>query len=382
MKKAQLLSVVFSLIMFTGLSAGMAVVYAESDDGNHDFDDRLEHFCEMTDLEKEQLFKDHSRLIQFEERLTKYCDLDEDEREDLIDEFIEEQFANYKENDDWDMDDILDKYCEMSAEDQTAFLEKYPMTSDHKDKMTEYCSLDESEREAFIEEHKDEYGRVHDYDIKAKLDGFCEMSAEDQTAFLEKYPMASDHKDKMTEYCSLDESEREAFIENHKDTMKGEMSEHKNIMKGEMSMHKDAMKGEMCENEDGMECKMSDHKDSMTSDQKFHLVLKASTLTNEQKNDVRVMHSELRDMKHSLRDKSVDDDTKQDIRDQFMEKAKEFSMTWLSPRHQIAAGIDAQMVECREGFTLVMKTSNTSPLCVKETTAEKLIERGIAITAI
>jgi hypothetical protein len=83
-----------------------------------------------------------------------------------------------------------------------------------------------------------------------------------------------------------------------------------------------------------------------------------------------------------LRDKSVDDDTKQDIRDQFMEKAKEFSMTWLSPRHQIAAGIDAQMVECREGFTLVMKTSNTSPLCVKETTAEKLIERGIAITAI
>jgi aspartate/tyrosine/aromatic aminotransferase len=127
---------------------------------------------------------------------------------------------------------------------------------------------------------------------------------------------------------------------------------------------------------------MSDHKDSMTSDRKSHLVLKASTLTNEQKNDVRAMHSELRDMKHSLRDKSVDDDTKQDIRDQFMEKAKEFSMTWLSPRHQVAAGIDAQMVECREGFALVMKTSNTSPLCVKETTAEKLIERGIAITAI
>ena len=57
-------------------------------------------------------------------------------------------------------------------------------------------------------------------------------------------------------------------------------------------------------------------------------------------------------------------------------------MTWLSPRHQVAAGIDAQMVECREGFTLVMKTSNASPMCVKETTAEKLIERGIAITAI
>jgi C1A family cysteine protease len=94
------------------------------------------------------------------------------------------------------------------------------------------------------------------------------------------------------------------------------------------------------------------------------------------------MHSDLRDMKHSLRDKSIDDVTKQDIRDQFMETAKEFSMTWLSPRHQVSAGIDAQQVECREGFELVMKTSNASPICVKETTAEKLIERGIAISAI
>jgi hypothetical protein len=39
------------------------------------------------------------------------------------------------------------------------------------------------------------------------------------------------------------------------------------------------------------------------------------------------------------------------------------------------------MVECNEAFTLVMKTSNATPMCVKETTAEKLIERGIAITA-
>ena len=52
MKKIQLLSVVFSLIMFTGISAGTAVVYAESEENDHDFDDRLEHFCEMTDSEK------------------------------------------------------------------------------------------------------------------------------------------------------------------------------------------------------------------------------------------------------------------------------------------------------------------------------------------
>jgi hypothetical protein len=125
---------------------------------------------------------------------------------------------------------------------------------------------------------------------------------------------------------------------------------------------------------------ISEHKDSMKEKRKYH-VLKASSLTDEQKNDIKAMHSVLRDMKHSLRDKSVDDSQKQEIRNQFMEMTKEFSMTWLSPRLQVSAGIDAEMVECREGFELVMKTSNASPMCVKETTAEKLVKRGIAILA-
>jgi len=359
MKQAQLLSVVFSLIMFTGVTAGTAVAYAESDDNDHDFDDRLEHFCEMIDSEKEQLFDDHPRLAEFEERLTGYCELDEDEREELIDEFIEEHFPNYEEHDDWDMDDILDRYCEMSDEDKAAFVEKYPMASDHQDKMDEYCSLDESERDAFIEEHKDDY-KKHDYDKREMMDKFCEMSDEDRAAHLEDYNKSEDHLVTMEEYCALDESERDAFIEEHKDDMRDRISDHKDDMKDQIS----------------------DHKDSMSSDRKSHMVLRASTLTDEQKDGVKAMHAELRDFKHSLRDKSISDDDKQEIRNQFMEKAKEFSMTWISPRHQVAAGIDAEMVECREGFALVMKTSNASPICVKETTAEKLIERGIAISAI
>ena len=91
------------------------------------------------------------------------------------------------------------------------------------------------------------------------------------------------------------------------------------------------------------------------------------------------MRLEIKDFKHSLRDKSVNESEKETIREQFMEKTKEFSMTWLTPRHQVAAGIDSEMVECRVGFLLVMKTSNSLPLCVKESTAEKLIIRGIAI---
>ena len=72
MKKAQLLSVVFSLIMFTGLTAGTAVAYAESDDDDHDFEDRLEHYCEMSDPEKNQLFYDHPKLKDFKNQLIKF----------------------------------------------------------------------------------------------------------------------------------------------------------------------------------------------------------------------------------------------------------------------------------------------------------------------
>ena len=375
MKQAQLLSVVFSLIMFTGLSAGTTIAYAESDDSKHDFDDRLEYFCEMTDDEKDQLFEDHPRITQFVDRLSNFCGLDEDEREELIDAFIAEHFPNYEEHDDWDMEDILEKYCEMSADEKAEFVEKYPMASDHQDKMKEYCLLDESEREAFIEEHKDEYKRdhdykKHDYDMREKMDEFCEMSEEDKLTHLEEHNK-SEHLAEMKEYCSLDEAGKDAFIAEKKDSMKEEISEHKVSMKDQISKHKDSMKD-----------KISDHKDSMDLNHKQRIVLKASTLTDEQKDEVKLMHSELRDMKQSLRDKLIDESEKQELRTQFMEKTKEFSMTWLSPRHQVSAGIDAKMVECREGFALVMKTSNASPICVKGTTAQKLIERGIAITAI
>ena len=434
MKKTQLLSVVFSLIMFTGVTAGTVVAYAESDYGDHDFDDRLEHFCEMTEPEKEQLFEDHPRLAQFEDRLNEYCELDEDEREESIDAFIEEHFPNYQEQKDWDIDDVLDRYCEMSPEDKAAFIEEHDKSEEHLAEMEEYCLLDESEREAFIEEHEDEY-KKHDYNIREKLDEYCDMSPEDKAAFLEKYPMASDHQDKMNEYCTLDESERDAFIEEHKDEykkhdynmkekldefcdmseediaalvaeypQKGEhlaemeeycslddagrdafIEEYKDDIKDKMSDYRDTMKDKISDHRDTMKDKISDHRDTMEdkiSEHKSRTILRASTLTDEQKDEIKAKHAELRDFKHSLRDKSITDLDKQELRDQFMEKAKEFAMTWLSPRHQVAAGIDAQMVECREGFSLVMKTSNASPICVKETTAEKLIERGIAISAI
>jgi len=423
MKEAQLLSVVFSLILVSGLSAGTVVTYAESDDNDHDFEDRLEHFCSMTNEQKDQLFDEHPDLVEHEELLMQYCSLDEDEREDLIEQFIEEYYPNYQKDDDWDIEDTLEKYCEMSADEKAKFIENYPMASDHQDELEEYCSLDESQREEFISEHEDEFKMEHDYDMEDILEKYCSMSDEEKATFVDEHDKNEDHIAKMNEYCSLDESQRKAFIEEHEDEYKmdkgyfarekmdefcemsdeeradhiaefGKNEEHLAEMEEYCSLddserdafiadHKDDMKEMISDHKDDMKEMISDHKDDMKemiSDHKYQ-ILRASKLTDEQKDEIKAMHLELRDFKHSLRDKSVSESEKETIREQFMEKAKEFSMTWLSPRHQIAAGIDSDMVECREGFELILKTSNSAPLCVKESSVEKLIKRGIAISA-
>jgi len=47
-----------------------------------------------------------------------------------------------------------------------------------------------------------------------------------------------------------------------------------------------------------------------------------------------------------------------------------------SPRAQVRDGIESNEVVCKEGFNLLLKKSDGSPACVKESTVEKLIERG------
>jgi len=273
------------------------------------------------------------------------------------------------------MGDILDRYCSMTDEEKIAFIEEYDKSEDHQLKMNEYCSLDASDREDFLAEHKDEYSMNSGYTMREKMDKFCEMSDEDKTGHMTENDRNEEHLAEMEEYCSLDDAGKDVFIEEHKEMMKSDLketmkSEHKNAMEDKISEHKDTMKDKISETR---ESKISEHK---------YQALRASKLTAEQKDDIKALHSELRDLKHSLRDKSVSDSEKEQIRDQFMEKAKAFSMSWLSPRHQVAAGIDSEMIECREGFALVMKTSNASPLCVKESSVEKLVKRGIAISAI
>ena len=101
MKSTQLLSVVFSLIMFTGVTAASApVAFADSDD----LEEKLEDFCEMTNDERLDFFSNNSDMTEYEQRLDSICTIEnEDEREDALEELIDEIIPEAR--DDYDYDD-------------------------------------------------------------------------------------------------------------------------------------------------------------------------------------------------------------------------------------------------------------------------------------
>jgi len=59
-----------------------------------------------------------------------------------------------------------------------------------------------------------------------------------------------------------------------------------------------------------------------------------------------------------------------------MEMKMEMSSAKMSPRAQMAQGIPASEVTCKEGLDLILKSRDGSAACVKPSTALKLIERG------
>jgi len=53
----------------------------------------------------------------------------------------------------------------------------------------------------------------------------------------------------------------------------------------------------------------------------------------------------------------------------------------LPPLLQMSIVDNAQEIQCREGLDLIFKENNDHPMCVKPSTAERMIERGIAYTS-
>ena len=494
MKSTQLLSAVLSLIMVFGVTAGSAFAQTDDDaetvtnnyttetdidikedidedvddlnDGKlYDLDDRLEYYCSMTDEEKRQFFEDHPRLEQFSDRLSNYCEMTDEEREIAIDEFIREHVPEARDHDKY-LEDKLDRYCEMTDEEKQEVISKYNKAEDHVTEMNRYCSLDDNDRDTFIDENKDKFRMHYEKNMSDMLMRYCEMTEEDKSSFLAEHNKTEDHAEKMNTYCSLDEDARMNFIEEHRDEYKKHMKD-KMMDKPHMDYdricslsesdraveivdaekleriskwcdmtleereeykkeHRDSMKDKMMDNDnykmDKVHDKMKlsdmsprlkemimtkhDISDEKREEIKMKYIEKHGELTDERKSELKMkfkeymtskrinmsderkseIHDRIAEMKAfkaELRERASEmtDEEKQELREEFIETAKDIQLAWISPHHQMNVGINADEIDCREGFSLVLKASNGVPMCLKSNTALKMIERGIAVPA-
>ncbi len=495
MRSRELLSIVLSLIMVLGVSAGSA--YAQTDDvgvsdsvevtvntaedsedtmddatdetteddereddnDEYGLDDRLEAFCNMTDEEKRQFFADHPRLEQFRERIVHHCELSEDERDGAIDEFMREHFPKERDYDDV-LEDKLNRYCEMTDEEKAELIAEHEKTEEHVDRMNAYCEMSEDERDAYIDEHEHEYIMNINKDMRHKLDRYCEMSDEDKRKYIAEHDKTADKAAKMDRFCTLNETDKADFIAEHRDEYRDYMKDKmRDVMTNKKHMDYDRLCGlaesdraaeitdsakldrlsEWCnmtpeeleeykmKHHDTMKdkvhdkMKMSDMSprlkamimekhdisddrtdeirmkyqekhgdwtDKQKSDLKIkfknHMALMKIEISDERKSEIKDRVAEMKAFKMELRERSseLSDEEKQELRAEFIEKAKDLQLAWISPRHQMNAGIDAADIECREGFSLVMKASNGVAMCLKADTALKMIDRGIVVPAI
>jgi hypothetical protein len=444
MKSTQLLSVVFSLIMFTGVTAGN-VAFAESDDiidsfqdcveagypimesfpeqcrtddgtvfvnddnDRHGLDDRLEKFCEMTDEEKRQLFTNYPRLEQFAERLLNYCELSEDDREDAIDKFIAEHFPREY---DFDLDNLLDRYCEMTDEDKRQLLSEHPRLAEFSDRLTNYCEMYEDEQDAIdelIEEHGDKIKNELRIYMKDKMtdkkhmdyDRLCKMTESERVAEIDD----SEKLDRISDWCEMTPEEREDYKREHYDNKMHDFDGMSDKAKSHMS---DVAKTKLSENSERLKAMIMDKRDisderrdeirmkyeekhgdldERKSDLKIkfenHMRTIKIEMSDERKSSIHDRVSEMKAFKADLRERSseLSYEEKQQLREEFIEKAKDMQLAWISPRTQMTAGIDATEVECREGYSLVMKASNGVAMCLKADSALKMIDRGIVVPA-
>jgi hypothetical protein len=415
--------------------------YEDSDearDGRHyNLEDRLAHFCDMSDTDKRQFFADHPRLAQFSERLANYCGLSDysrdskikdfirnnitDEDREKVREYVKDKIKDHVKDQltDADFREKLTQWCAMSEDEKREAAAEYDKTADQIAKANNYCTLGESDRADFIAKHIAEFrehmkARMMDKPLMDKLhmdyDRLCALAESDRAAEITD----SEKLDRISEWCNMTPEEREDYKMKNHDAMKDKMTDKmhekmsdvakdrmsdatKEKMKMQLSDKSDRIKAMIMEKHDITDEKREElrmkyiekHGDIDTKKSelkvkfKDHMKSMKVKLSDERKASIHDRLAEMKAFKAELREKSSEltDEQKQQLREEFIEKAKDMQLAWISPRTQITAGIDAGEVECREGFTLVMKASNGVPMCLKADTALRMIDKGIAVPA-
>lgn len=311
--------------------------------------------------------------------------------------------------------EIADRGCTMTEEEQEAYLDEHKEMREYTAKHEEYCQLDESDREQYILDRmaemrdmmKDRMGQdaVRDFDMK--IAAMCDMSDERKKMMMQKYEFLQEHHERIAEYCNLTDQEREDYRMAHQEMIEDfradmEQIHDKMMDRPDMKMmihdklrdydisderrdaihekfkmiHLDLTDVQRDEILDKLKAKYMDNI-------KSKMAMKRDAMSDLQKDQILKRLAEMRDYKDDLRQKYKDmsEDERIQFQAEFRDKVSDKRFAWISPHKQMKAGVPVDELECREGLNLVLKTSNGKALCIKSTTAERLIEKGLVVPA-
>ena len=390
---------------------------------HNDAEDRLEDYCEMSEDEQDAFFTDHERIAQFKDRLNSLCEIEnEDERDAAIEDFVKSLLPEVR-----DEIDMSDKYsnkgkenlgekfaimCEMDEDGKSRFMEMVSdLPDDIREKLATFCDMSKEDQRAFVNslhermnEFKDEQKAMiremqerHKElsDDKAKYEKFCKMSEGQRIMEIEDPERLAE----ISEWCDMTPEERMNFAKEHHEASMDFKDEHMSALdrmktKTDLSPRLRAMildddeedqKTSELQKELREKIKESDEKRTELKEKfrelKSEMKSRFSEISDERKSEIKERHKEMMAFKEELRLKSdtLTVEEKQELRAQFIEQAKDMQLAWITPRDQVSAGIEPDQIECREGYSLVMKNSNGLPMCVTAKTAIKMIEKGYAV---
>jgi len=383
-----------------------------SNKGPGNLRDHFAMYCDMTTEEREEKMQMHDDLPDdLRADMARYCEMNDDEQDSFRDSMMDKMDMMYdymkdKMNTDKDMRDSLEKYCDMSESDRVAYITEHDKDAEKAAKMDRYCTLDEDGKTDFIVVHLDEYKAYMKDKMTDKkhmdYDRLCSMAASDRASEITDVAKL----DRISEFCAMSTDERKDYKMKHPDVMKDKMDRMSDVAKDKkhdkMMKFSDESKRLKAmimtkydisdERTDEIKMKYREKHGEMTDEKKSdlkenykkHMSSVKSNMSDERRSMIHDRIAEMKAFKADLRANSADmtDKQKQELREEFIEKAKDMQLAWISPRTQMTAGVDAAEVECREGFSLVLKESNGVAMCLKADTALKMIDRGIVVPSI
>ena len=341
-------------------------------------------------------------------------DLEEVDDSDDIKNYDRKKIGTYEE-----YREMADRWCAMTEEEKEEHLAEHEDIRQYAAEHEEYCLLDESLREQYILDRMAEMRDMmkdhmkdrmdHDYvrDFNMRIAAMCDMSDEEKNKLMSKHEFIQKYHERIAEYCNMSAEEREKYRMDHQDMMEDYDKNwmHDKMMDGQHDMRMKMMYDKIRDYDvsderrdvlkEKFRMKYSDKSDVERNEilQKFKakymqhfktdLKMKHDAMSDLQRDQILQRIAEMKDYKAELRQKYQDmtEDERIQFQTDFREKVSDKRFTWISPHKQMLAGVVVDELECREGLNLVLNTSNGKAMCVKSASAERLIEKGLAVPA-